>query len=203
MEISKQSLLVTYLRLTLASLGHHRGNDTISLTTTTWGRFFEARLGTNSSSYGAAFYAQWSNSHTTFMTDKNHIPKGVGLDTLLDILAGWAAVGAAAEPQYTSEAEDLTGVTDAVGRQTRFLEDIGVLEAEGKKHELTEAGKGLTGPLVMDEREKARERARELLTEWPVTEEIRGIVRENPMSEEQLAPLVAGLIGEDPDTGRA
>lgn len=133
----------------------------------------------------------------------HHIPKGVSLDTLKDIIAGWDAVGAAAEPTYTSAVEEETGITDAVGRQTRFLEEVGVLEeGDDQKQRLTGEGQELASALAADDEERARERAHELLSVWPVTEQVRGILRQNPTDEETLVPLVAHITGHDLDVSR-
>ncbi|WP_218779108.1 hypothetical protein, partial [Halobacterium hubeiense] len=132
----------------------------------------------------------------------HHIPKGVSLDTLREIIAGWDAVGAAAEPKYTTAVEEATDISDAVGRQTRFLEDVGVLTGEGQQHRLTDRGQALAGALAVDDEERASGRARELLADWPVTEELRGIVRGNPSTEDELVPLVAAITGHDPEASR-
>jgi hypothetical protein len=98
------------------------------------------------------------------MTD-HYIPKGVNLDTLVEIVAGWDAVEAASEPQHTSADEGATGITDAVALLTRFLEAVDILEAEGQKHRLTERGATLASALAADETEQARVAAHELLSE--------------------------------------
>ncbi|MCG1003897.1 MULTISPECIES: hypothetical protein [Halobacterium] len=133
----------------------------------------------------------------------HHIPKGVSLDTLEDIVAGWDTVGAAAEPKYTTDVADATGISDAVGRQTKFLEEVGVLDSDGQKHRLTDEGQALAGALAVDDDERASERANDLLADWAVTEAVRGIVRENPSSEDDLVPLVGAVTGQDPENGRA
>jgi hypothetical protein len=130
------------------------------------------------------------------------IPKGVSLETLRDILTGWAAVGAAEEPKYTADVEEHTGVSDAVGRQNNFFEELGILEPEGQKHRLTETGAEATGPLVVADEEAATDALRSILESWPVTEELRGILRDNPTPEEDLVPVVAAITGQDPDSGR-
>ncbi|NIC00051.1 hypothetical protein [Halobacterium sp. R2-5] len=132
----------------------------------------------------------------------HHIPKGVSRDTLEDVVAGWEAVGAAAEPKHTADVEDATGLADAVGRQTRFLEDVGVLEADGQEHRLTERGQALAGALAVGDDGRARERARGLLADWPVTETVRGVVRGNPSDEGELVPIVAAVTGHDPEASR-
>lgn len=132
----------------------------------------------------------------------HHVPKGVSLDTLRAVIAGWDAVGAAAEPKHTTDVADATGISDAVGRQTRFLEDIGVLAEDGQKHRLTERGQALAGALAVDDDERASGRARELLADWPVTEAVRGVVRGNPSTEDELVGLVATVTGHDPDANR-
>ncbi|PHQ38580.1 hypothetical protein DJ69_10830 [Halorubrum persicum] len=133
---------------------------------------------------------------------EHHVPKGVSLDTLREIVAGWAAVGAAVEPRYTADVEDATGISDAVGRQTRFLEDIGVLERSGQQHELTDEGQALAGALVAEDQSLAAERGRELLTDWELTETLRGVLRQNPMDRDDLVAVVASLAGADPSAGR-
>jgi hypothetical protein len=134
---------------------------------------------------------------------EHHIPKGVSLETLQEIVTGWASVGAAVEPQYTSAVEDATGISDAVGRQTRFLEEIEVLNRVGQRHELTDTGLVLAGALVAENSSLAAEQARRIPMDWELTADVRGVVRQNPMSREDLVPVVASLAGVDPDTSRA
>lgn len=132
----------------------------------------------------------------------HHVPKGVSLDTLEEIIAGWSAVGAASEPTSTSAVEEVTGISDAVSRQTRFLEEVGVLEAEGQQHRLTDRGEALASALAADEPERARETARDLLEEWSVTGEILGVLHGNPTDEAAMVPLVAAITGQDPEASR-
>jgi hypothetical protein len=131
-----------------------------------------------------------------------HVPKGVSAETLREILSGWAAVGAAAEPRHTADVESVVDVSDAVSRQTRFLEDVGILEAEGQKHRLTADGQAVAGALATDDDERARAAFRELLTAWPPTESLRGVVRDNPTPTDELVAVLAGLTGSDVDTSR-
>jgi hypothetical protein len=131
-----------------------------------------------------------------------HVPKGVSLSTLQDIVVGWAAVGAAAEPRYTTAVEDVTGIADAVGRQTRFLEAIGVLERVGQQHRLTDDGQSLAGGLMAEDSSVAAERAQAVLSAWGLTDEVRGVLRENPMAADDLVPVVAALAGQDRDDDR-
>ncbi|WP_435116354.1 hypothetical protein [Halolamina sp. C58] len=133
---------------------------------------------------------------------EHHIPKGVSLDTLKEILAGWTKAGADEEPQYTSAVEERTSVSDAVGRQTRFLEELGVLEPHRQKHRLTGAGAALADALAAGDDERAREEARELLADWPLTDELRGVLAENPTDEEMLLPILADLTEQDIDAAR-
>jgi hypothetical protein len=133
---------------------------------------------------------------------EHDIPKGVDFETLREVLVGWYEVGAAEEPTYTAEVEEVTSVADVVGRQTRFLEEIGVLDPRKQKHELTDAGEALTAALADGDEEQARRAANELLGEWKLTEEVRGVVAENPMPEARLVPLVAELAGQDLETSR-
>ncbi|PSQ22137.1 hypothetical protein BRD04_05035 [Halobacteriales archaeon QS_9_67_17] len=130
------------------------------------------------------------------------IPKGVSLDTLRDIVAGWAAVGAADEPQYTSDVAEATGISDAVGRQTRFLEAVDVLESEGQHHVLTEAGAPLAQALDSGATDEAREHATDLLGDWTVTDELYGLLRRNQVEREQLERHLAAITDHDHTNSR-
>lgn len=131
-----------------------------------------------------------------------HVPKGVSLSTLEDIVVGWATAGAAVEPTYTSAVAEATGIEDAVGRQTRFLEAVDVLEQCGQQHRLTGAGQALAGALMADAPDVVAERTRVVLDGWGLTDDIRGILRANTMSEDELVPVVASLAGRDLDDSR-
>jgi len=131
------------------------------------------------------------------------IPKGVSLDTLQDLVAGWAATGAAVEPRRTADVEDETGVTDATGRQNAFLEALDILDpTENQRHELTDQGARLARALAKDDEATARETAHDVLADWPATEQIQGLVRGNPMSRDELRPLVAAATGHELDDAR-
>lgn len=132
---------------------------------------------------------------------RHPVPKGVSLDTLRDIVAGWAAVGAAAAPRNTADVAEATDIADAVGRQTRFLEAIDVLEQRGQQHRLTDAGQAVAGALMADDA-VAADRFRDVLSDWGLTKQLRGVLRDNPMSEEALVPVAAGIAGVDPDSDR-
>lgn len=130
------------------------------------------------------------------------VPKGVCLETLVEVLRGWSAVGAAAEPRHTADVEEATGISDAVGRQTRFLEDVGVLESVDQRHRLTADGQALAGALAVDDADRARRHARRVLSDWGPTGTIRGAVRENPTSTDELVRVVAGLTSQDVEATR-
>jgi len=130
------------------------------------------------------------------------VPKGVSLETLQEIVAGWYAAGAASDPQYTTDVEAHTSVSDVVGRQTRFLEAIGILDPHKQKHRLTDAGTTLATALAEDDHEQARAQARDLLADWELTDDVRGVLDQNPMTESALLPVVAALAGQDLDTSR-
>lgn len=98
--------------------------------------------------------------------------------------------------------EEETGIADTVGRKTRFLEEVGLLEPEGQKHRLTETGDEIARALGAGRDDVARERLRSTLVDWPVTEEVRGVVRENPLPEAELVPVIAAAMEQDPDSAR-
>lgn len=129
--------------------------------------------------------------------DDTALPKGVGHETLLEVVAGWHAVGAADAPALTADVSGATGIADAVGRQTRFLESLGVLVAEGQRHRLTEEGAALAAALDAGRAAEARTHARSLFDAWPFTDRVVGLVRGNPLDEETLVRQVATLAGVD------
>jgi len=135
------------------------------------------------------------------MTDRP-IPKGVSPETVREVVAGWAAAGAVEEPTYTADVEEETGIADAAGRQTRFLESLGVLDAVGQRHELTEAGADLARALDAGETERARDRLAALLDDWPPTEDLRDLLRGNPTERDRLVEHLAVIAGQDPDESR-
>ncbi|MFB6196152.1 MAG: hypothetical protein ABEI80_08260, partial [Haloplanus sp.] len=130
------------------------------------------------------------------------IPKGVSPETLRDIVAGWAAVGADDAPRYTSDVEEATGISDAVGRQTRFLEALGVLERQGQRHELTDEGAALARALDAGETDRAREEARQLLSDWDVTTDVTRLLYGNPLDRDRLVRHLAALVDQDRDESR-
>ncbi|MGB9987663.1 hypothetical protein [Salarchaeum japonicum] len=130
------------------------------------------------------------------------IPKGVDRDTLLDIISGWAAAGATDGPVYTKDAASELDVSDAVGRQTPFLESLSVLEPDGQQHELTADGGRFASALRDGDEDAARDHARRLLDDWPPTADIRGVLRDNPLTEDRLHALLAAITGHEPE-GRA
>ena len=134
--------------------------------------------------------------------DETALPKGVGHETLLSVVAGWHGAGAATDPVLTATVSETTGIEDAVGRQTRFLESLGVLEAEGQRHRLTEAGAPLAAALDAGRSAEARSHARTLFEAWPFTDRVVGIVRGNPLAEDALVRQVGALAGTDLDRSR-
>ena len=134
--------------------------------------------------------------------EETALPKGVGHETLLDVVAGWHAVGGAEAPAPTADVADETGIADAVGRQTRFLESLGVLESEGRHHRLTDRGASLAAALDDGRSAEARTHARDLFEAWPLTDRVVGLVRGNPLPEDTLVRQVTALAGVDPERSR-
>lgn len=134
---------------------------------------------------------------------EHHVPKGASFDTLTEIIAGWREAGADEEAKYTSDVEEATGIADAVGRQTRWLEELGVLERDGQRHRLTKRGAELAEAFMEEDEEVARETMGELLGGWRLTEDVRGLLRANPLDEDEATDAVAAFAGEDPGSARA
>jgi len=109
-----------------------------------------------------------------------HLPRDVSRDALLDVVAGWDDTAPAME-------------------QTEFLESVGVIAHTGEGYQLTERGRALAGALADGDEARARERARVLLGDWAATEGVRGVVRGNPTDADELARIVAGMTGHDPE----
>lgn len=133
---------------------------------------------------------------------RHPVPKGVSLDTLREIIVGWAAVGAAVEPCNTADVADATDIADTVGRQTRFLEAVGLLERCGQQHRLTDDGQTVAGALMADDEAVAVDRFRAVLSDWALTTAVRGVLRDNAMAADSLVPVVAALAGVDADSDR-
>jgi hypothetical protein len=137
------------------------------------------------------------------MSDDDPIPRGVGRDTLLEILAGWYEAGAAEAPVHTGTVADRTGHPDATARQTRFFEAIGALEpADDQQHRLTERGTPLAAALADGETDLARERTYGLLAGWPLTVRARDLLRGDPLGEDDLLPRLASFADADLDASR-
>ncbi|MFB6137515.1 MAG: hypothetical protein ABEJ42_04135 [Halobacteriaceae archaeon] len=130
------------------------------------------------------------------------IPKGASRETLEEVVVGWADAGADEEPVYTADVAEGTGLGDVVRRQTRFLEDLGVLEPDGQRRRLTDEGTALAEALAAVDEEAATNRWGNLLETWPFADEVRGVLRENPTDREALVPVVAALAGADLDARR-
>jgi hypothetical protein len=137
------------------------------------------------------------------MTDDAPIPRGVGRDTLLDILTGWYEAGAAEAPVHTGTVAERTGHPDATARQTRFFETIGALESvDDQQHRLTKRGTPLAAALADGETGLASERAYGLLAGWPLTARARDLLRGDPLTADDLLPRLASFADADLDASR-
>ncbi|GGM55204.1 hypothetical protein J2752_000720 [Halarchaeum rubridurum] len=130
------------------------------------------------------------------------IPKGVSRGTLCTVVAGWYAAGASEGATQTSAVEDATGISDAVSRQTAFLDDVGVLDVDGRDHRLTEQGTDLAAALANDREADARAAFRDVLADWPPTRRVRALLADEPMHAPALIPVLAGLTGHDTERER-
>ncbi len=130
------------------------------------------------------------------------IPKGVSRETLLDIVAGWYEAGAAGGPTNTADAAAACGHPDATGRQSAFLESVGVLAARGQDHELTARGADLAASLADDDEAAARAAFRELLLGWPFARALRGVVEDDPVEEDDLLEHAATMSASDTENDR-
>lgn len=115
------------------------------------------------------------------------VPSRISAEQLLDVIRGYYAKNAHEEPVSTGEVEDITQLTDKVGRQTKFLHNIGILESRGHKRELTEEG-AVIGKALFEQNEKqAKTQLHTLLSEWTASDELMPFIQmQNPGREEVL-----------------
>ncbi|MFB6126290.1 MAG: hypothetical protein ABEJ79_03185 [Halolamina sp.] len=129
------------------------------------------------------------------------IPRGVSRETLFDVVRGWYAAGAAEEPVHTATVADDLDLADSVGRQTAFLESLGVLQPDGQQHRLSDAGAAMGRHLSTDHG-AAREDLRRLLWAWDPTEEVRSLLSGRSLSATAAIIELADRFGADPDVSR-
>lgn len=128
------------------------------------------------------------------------IPKRVSIEDIKDILKAYYVEGAHDGPVSTSAVEDTAQLPDRVGRQTDFLEGVGLLEKEGRQRVLTSAGAEIAEALMGGGEEMAKSRMREALTDWEFTSKIQGFVRmQGPVEEGQLLEYITANV-ESGDT---
>ena len=131
------------------------------------------------------------------------IPKRVGLDDIKDILKAYYVEGAHNEPVSTPAVEDTAQLPDRVGRQTEFLEEVGLLKKDGQKRKLTDAGEEIAEALMGGGEEQAKVRMRELFTDWEFTSKIQGFVQmQGPVEENQLIEYIKANAKSDDDRGK-
>jgi hypothetical protein len=115
------------------------------------------------------------------------IPSRISAEQLLDVIRGYYAKNAHEEPVSTGEVEDITQLTDKVGRQTKFLHDIGILKSRGHKRELTEEGTVIGKALFKENEKQAKTQLHTLLSEWTASDELMPFIKmQNPDREEVL-----------------
>lgn len=132
------------------------------------------------------------------MTDL-HVPKGVSRETLLDIVAGWDDAGAAEEPVRTATVAEGLGLADSVSRQTRFLESLGVLEADGQQHRLTDAGAELGAARADGDTAATVEALRSLLSRWSLSDRLERALGSESLSEAAVVAELADAVDESPE----
>lgn len=131
------------------------------------------------------------------------IPKRVGLDDIKDILKAYYVEGAHDEPVSTPAVEDTAQLPDRVGRQTEFLEEVGLLEKAGQQRKLTDAGEEIAEALMGGGEEQAKVRMRELFTDWEFTSKIQGFVQmQGPVEESQLIEYITANAKSDDKRGK-
>lgn len=131
------------------------------------------------------------------------IPKRVGLDDIKDILKAYYVEGAHNEPVSTQAVEDTAQLSDRVGRQTGFLEEVGLIEKAGQQRVLTDSGEEIAEALMGGGEEQAKVRMRELLTDWDFTSKIQGFVQmQGPVEYNQLIEYITANAKSDDERGK-
>lgn len=131
------------------------------------------------------------------------IPKRVNLDDIKNILKAYYVEGAHNEEVSTKSVEDTAQLSDKVGRQTNFFEEVGIIERVGKKRKLTKPGEEVAEALMGGNEEKAKARMREVLTDWEFTSKIQGFVRmQGPVEREQLLEYITANVESDDSRGK-
>lgn len=131
------------------------------------------------------------------------IPKRVGLDDIKDIIKAYYVEGAHQEPVSTKTVEDTAQLPDRVGRQTDFLEEVGLLELVGRERKLTAAGEEIAEALMGGGEEQAKVRMRELFTDWDFISKIQGFVQmQGPVEESQLEEYIKANAKSDDQRGK-
>lgn len=124
-----------------------------------------------------------------------NIPKRVDLNDIKNILKAYYVEGAHNHGVSTNSVEETAQLSDRVGRQTNFLEEIGIIEKKGKKRKLTQSGEEIAEALMGGNEEQAKARMRKLLTDWEFTSKIQGFVRmQGPVQKEQLLEYITANI---------
>jgi hypothetical protein len=129
------------------------------------------------------------------------IPKRVSADDIKDILKAYYIEGAHNEPVKTAPVEDSSGLSDRVGRQTKFLVELGLLEKNGRERSLTNDGEDVAEALMGGNESLAKSLMREVFTDWEFTGKIRGFLRMNepePTDTDRLLEYIdANTSGSD------
>ncbi|SHH65509.1 hypothetical protein [Halobaculum gomorrense] len=104
------------------------------------------------------------------------IPKRTTDEQLLKVVQGYYSTGGHNNPVSSTEVDDIIGTSDVTGRQTSFLEEIGIVGKDGRQRMLTDSGSDIGEALMGNNEDLAREKFRTLLNDWEFTEKITGFV---------------------------
>lgn len=134
------------------------------------------------------------------------VPKRVSADGLKNIIKGYYLEGAHNEPVKTKGVEKTTDMGDRVGRQTKFLNEIGIVnKSAGNRGErkLTKEGESIAEALMGGNNTLAQSLMRDLLEGWEFTEKITGFIdmNEGSISENELIEYMSANATSTNKTG--
>lgn len=135
------------------------------------------------------------------------IPKRASLEEIQDILKAYYIEGAHSDPVSTSVVEDTADLGQKkVGRQTSFLDEIGLIKKVGSERQLTNDGEAISEALMSGNTSLAKSLMREVLKDWEFTDKIEGFVRmqqPEPVESSRLMEYLTANADSNDRRGRS
>ena len=133
----------------------------------------------------------------------NHPVPKTQIETLKDIIEGYYEAADTGELVEDEDVEDETEYSDdVIGRQKKFLADVGVLERDGYDYTLLEPGHQIGRALAFDRGSDAVEAFRELLNGWEVTDQLKDDLGNKSHAKDKVIESLAYLTETDHSSPR-